>query len=102
MAVFVANANMLTLRGLTSKIEGVLDEATVEVTITDPSGVPYDGSGWPDWPVPMEHVEDSDGDYRAIFDQTLPLVANRRYEALIEAAGGMGTWRFQFTPRVRR
>ena len=38
MTVFVANASMLTLSQLTSELEGVLDNADVEVTIRDDDG----------------------------------------------------------------
>lgn len=102
MTVFVANANMLTLSGLKSVLDGILNGATVEVTIRNLAGEEMTGPGWPPFPLAMEPVDDSEGDYRVVFDEDVPWEAGRSYEALIRAEGGMGTWRLQFRPRIRR
>lgn len=105
MTVFVANTNLLTLSGLKSQVEGTfVNDATVEVTITDLAGNVMTGTGWPTFPLSMPYVATSDGDYRAVLADTIPFTAGKPYLAKIDANAGVnriGQWKFQFTPETR-
>jgi hypothetical protein len=102
MTAFVANTNVLELTGLTSNIEeAFINDATVTVTVKDTADVDVTGETWP---VTMDYITDSDGNYRAILIDALPLVGNRKYIAHISADGGedrIGYWKFEFTPQDR-
>jgi hypothetical protein len=102
MTAFVANTNVLELRGLKSAIEDAfVNDATVSVTIKDASGANVAGVVWP---LTLAYVATSDGDYRAIIPHGAALTAGRQYTALISADGGtnrVGFWRFVFRPLDR-
>lgn len=104
--IFTGNTNLLTLTGLKDIItDAFINNATVTVTITDNCEKPLEGAGWPVWPIVMEYIASSDGDYRAILVDSLPFKAGVPYEAAIYADGGpnrIGRWRFKFKPEVRR
>lgn len=103
MTAFVANTNMLELLGLRSEVEATyINNATVTVTIKDAAGSPISGETWP---LALDYVTASDGDYLAILSHTLPLVANHWYTAVIDANGGagrIGRWEYRFRPGVRQ
>lgn len=102
MTSFVANTNVLELIGLKSAIEGTfINDGAVKVTILDPAGAEVDGATWP---LAMDYVGGSDGDYRAILTHELALVANQKYLAVIDANGGVnriGRWEFPIRPAIR-
>lgn len=102
MTVFVANTNILDLVGLKSEVEEVfLDAATVTVTIKDHLG---NNVGGMSWPVTMEYILESDGDYRATLPHTLTLLHKKKYIAVIDANAGpdrIGHWEFPFKPLTR-
>ncbi len=101
MTTFVANTNVLDIVGLKNAIaDTFINDATVTVTIKGPDGEDIDG----DWPMTMDYVASSDGDYRAVLASELPLVANKNHLAIIDADGGaglIGHWEKKFKPRVR-
>ncbi len=102
MTAFVANTNVLELNGLRSEIEDAyINNATVTVTVKDADGTAVAGESWP---MTMDYVLSSDGDYRAIMSATLPFVAKAKYTAFIEANGGtdrVGHFEFTFKPITR-
>lgn len=102
MTAFVANTNVLDLIGLKSEIEDTfINDAAVSVTVTDIDDVNIAGASWP---LTMAYVAASQGNYRAILSDTLPLVAKTSYVAHITADGGadrVGSWRFSFKPLTR-
>lgn len=101
MTAFVANANMLVLSGLTSIVEGLLDNATVQVSIKNSGGEVQTGDGWPTFPVTMEPVSSVPGDYVYTFAADVPWVANKSYAAVIVVPGA-AEWDFIFKPIIRR
>lgn len=101
MTVFVANTNVLELKGLTSLLTGVLPSAAVQVTIRDAAGVVQVGAGWPAFPLTMPAVGGSPGDYRVSFDDAVPWLRGRTYRATITVDGGEGTWEHRFRPQER-
>ena len=71
------------------------------VTIKDADGVEVAGAVWP---MAMDYVPASNGDYRAFLPTTLPLIAKASYVAYIDADGGfnrVGHWQFTFRPVTR-
>ena len=103
MAAFVANTNVLELRGLQIAVdETYVNNATVSVTVKDDCGVVVSGQTWP---ALMQYVESSDGDYRLTLANSLQLKSGKRYFAEITATtGGSGTgfWRYPFRPQTRQ
>lgn len=104
--IFTGNTNLLTLTGLKSVLDDTfINDADVTVTITDNCEKPMQGVGWPAWPLIMEYIASSSGDYRAVLVDSLPFKAGVAYEAAIHADGGLnriGRWRFKFKPEIRR
>jgi hypothetical protein len=103
MTVFVANTNLLTLSGLKSQLAGTfINDAAVAVTVKNAAtGVAVAGQSWP---LAMDYVAASDGDYRAVLVDGLALVAGQAYVAAIAADGGagrVGFWAFPFVARAR-
>lgn len=102
MTVFVANTNILDLIGLKSAVEDAfINDADVTVTIKDTDGTEVTGASWP---VTMDNVAGSDGDYRGVVVDGLGFTAGARYIAFIEVDAGpdrIGHWEFAFVPKTR-
>lgn len=104
MTAFVANTNNLTLQGLKDALSGAfINDATVTVTVKTAAGVDLGGASWP---MTMDYVSASDGDYRAVLSAALPFLNGKHYVAYIEAqAGGspprVGNWVMKFKAEVR-
>jgi hypothetical protein len=102
VTAFVGSTNVLELRGLKNAVDDeFIDDATVTVTVKDAAGTNVSGQGWP---LTMDYVADSDGDYRAILENDIAFVARRTYFAHISANAGtnrIATWKFAFTPQTR-
>lgn len=103
MTAFVANTNVLDLIGLKEEItDAFINNAAVEVTIKDAEGTSVAGETWP---LAMDYVAASDGDYRAFVSEDLELSAGTRYVAYIDADGGanrFGHFEFHFKALARR
>lgn len=103
MVAFVANTNLLELRGLQTAIdEAYVNDATVTVTIKDDCGSNVTGQAWP---AIMNYVSGSNGDYRAIISSAVQIKAGKKYFAEISASGGaseIGFWRYAFRPQTRQ
>lgn len=104
--VYVANTNAIELHGLKNSIAGTfINDATVTVTLTIASGKePGDEVAGQTWPTVMSYIAGSDGDYRAIIEADVELVAKTNYIAVIDADGGANLdahWEFPFTPQTR-
>ena len=100
MTAFAANSNVLELRGLKDSITGTfINNASVSLSDlqqddTGETVMPLSGS-----PITLEYIASSDGNYRAVLDAELPLVAGKCYVAHIDADGGtdrVGHWEFKF------
>jgi hypothetical protein len=104
--VYVANTNNLELRGLKSVSSGeFINDAVVTVTIKDGKVSDSDLAG-ESWPLTMEYVVGSDGDYRVGLTHTLPFVAKHHYTAIIDSEVGSppertGHWEFPFKASTR-
>ena len=103
MTAFVANTNVLELRGLQEAIdETYVNNATVSVTVKDDCG---DNVAGQTWPATMVYVTGTDGDYRFILFNTVELQAGKRYFAEITVNGPsneVGFWRYAFRPQTRQ
>lgn len=101
MTAFIANTNVLQLEGLKNSLTGAfLNSATVTVTVKGPDGVNVSGETWP---LTMDYVTSSNGNYRGILAHSLPFT-KREYVAHVDANGGaglIGHWEFAFKPQVR-
>lgn len=91
MTLYLDNSNVIELRDLTNSVTGAADTgASVQVTITDASGIELSGETWP---VLMAHA--FAGTYRATLSSSINLVAGRYYRAVVEATGSgseVGKW----------
>ena len=102
MTAFVLNTNVLDLIGLKSHIEDLfINDATVTVIIKDKAGEEIGGTVWP---ITMDYVPASDGDYRAILPASLSFIPNKTFTAFIQAEGGgerIGHWEMPIKPLTR-
>jgi len=103
MVAFVANTNILELRGLQTAVDDAyVNNATVTVTIKDDCGSNVAGQTWP---ATMTYVSASNGDYRVIVSSAVQIKAGKKYFAEISATGGaseIGFWRYPFRPQTRQ
>lgn len=100
--IYINNSNAILLQGLHDESNmAFINTATVEVTIKDRNNVAIPGITWPK---SMLYVTGTDGDYRAVLEDTIPFIAGAQYSAYIFANGGtnkIGRWKFTFTPQER-
>lgn len=101
---YVGNSNLIKLLDLSAVgEEGNIDDATVTLTVLDSDGEEVVGQAWP---VTMEPVgTGNEGDYQAVIEHDVELVAGQSYTAVIEANAGAnrrGRWEFAFVPKTRR
>lgn len=103
MVAFVANTNVLELRGLQAAIDQTyVNDASVTVTIKDDCGNNVAGQTWP---AAMNYVTGSNGDYRLIVASTLQIKSGKKYFAEISATGSaseIGFWKYPFRPQTRQ
>lgn len=102
MAAFVGNTNALELTGLKDEVtEAFINDAVVTATVKNAVGAEVAGQSWP---LTLEYLSGSDGNYLGFLDAALELVAKAKYTAVIEADGGtdrIGHWEFPFKPTTR-
>lgn len=83
--LLVANSNLLTLSGLKNQLAGeFVNTALVVATLTNPDGTDVAGQVWP---VTLDYVADSDGDYRVALAADLVLMAGKRYAITVACQG---------------
>ena len=99
LVTYVANDNVLTLEGLQNAVtDAYINDATVTVTLYEADhSTEVTGETWP---LTMDYVSGSDGNYRATLADTLSLSANDRYYADVSADGGTGLKGFWTTQLV--
>jgi hypothetical protein len=102
---YVGNTNVLTLTGLKSDDEDTfLNSATITVTVKDANGAAISGESWP---VTMDYVAASDGDYRAVISHSAAITNGQVYTAVVDVDASdtsnerVGHWEFPFTAKVR-
>lgn len=95
--LFFKNSNILRVTGLKDGLTGAfLNAATVTATVTTLGGAELLGGTWP---VTLDYVPASDGDYEVALLSTLNVEVKQRYIAEISAAqsGKTAFWSFGFT-----
>ena len=100
--IFIDNDNLIELIGLKDiALNAFINNATVQITLTDTAGVEVSGQSWP---VTMNYVAASDGDYRATLEDVLVLISGRKYTAVITADAGsdlLGKWTVKPIAKIR-
>ncbi len=103
LTLYVGNDTLLELEHLSDEAGGaVVNNATVTVTLRDPSG---NAVGGETWPLAMPYVASTNGCYRTTLADTLGVVAGTRYSAEIIAdagAGKRGRWKTDLIAKERR
>lgn len=83
--ILIANSNTLELNGLRNQVMGgFINTATVVASLKDSAGVDVAGQSWP---VILNYVSGTDGNYRALFEPTLELIPFRCYTLDLVAQG---------------
>jgi len=91
--IYVANDNLLTLSNLRNSVDpqgtyiNSLAAGAVTVTIQDADSTEV---GPVSWPVNLLYVASSNGQYRAVLDDSLQLTADDRYTAIVDVDAGGG------------
>lgn len=102
MTAFVANTNNLDLIGLRNAATGTyVNDADVKVTVKDKAGSEVSGETWP---LTMDYVTGSQGDYRGVISHEAALAAGQWYTAEITAnADGVSVafWQYSFKAERR-
>lgn len=102
LKIYISNDNVITLVGLQNALDtaNYLNAAAVTVTLVDSDDVDVVGETWP---LTMDYVAASDGNYRATLADTLTLSAGE-YVAQVNAnagAGLQGYWELPVTVQKR-
>ena len=90
--LFAGNSNLIELKGLKNQATGSFENgAAVSVTLKDESEVEIVGETWP---LTMNYVSASNGDYRATLVEGLPLTHGQYVTAFVTAvvSGLTGKW----------
>ena len=99
--LYAGNTNELMLRGLRLESDGTyLNAAALTVTVKTLAGVNVAGAAWPKT---MDYVAGSNGDYRAVLEDTIAFVPGE-YVAAVEANAGVNRiarWTYNFMCQVR-
>ena len=96
MTAFVANTNNLDLIGLKNAATGqFINDANVTVTVKDAAGVEVSGETWP---IPMDYVVASNGNYRGVMSHTIALLPGKTYtaEISVDADESIAFWAYDF------
>ncbi len=100
--IFHLNDNLLELLALKDVVaDTFVNSASVDVTLVDKDDVEVTGETWP---LTMLYVTASDGEYRATLVDTLGLVPDDLYTAIIEVDDGAGRaahWEFPVRAETR-
>lgn len=105
LVVYVANTNLIEIRGLKSAVEDAfINDADVSLTVKNAVGEEIEGESG-GWPVTMAYIDASDGEYRGVLSDALELVDGVTYYAHIDANAGadrIGHWEYAFVAKTRR
>ncbi|HET7375119.1 MAG TPA: hypothetical protein VFK30_00335 [Anaerolineae bacterium] len=103
---YVGNTNNLELTGLQSEAESeYLNNVAVTVTVKTAAGVEVTGENWP---VTMEYVAASNGDYVCGLSYQCNFTNGGKYVAFIDVDASdtdterFGHWEFPFTAQTRK
>lgn len=98
--LYIDNTGVAELNGLQNGLTSdYINDATVECTLYL-KGAPVDGQSWP---LTLDYVVDSNGDYRGLLDAALDLSQDLVYTAkIVASSGGMtGTWNCNVVAKER-
>lgn len=102
--LYQANDMLIELAGLKNGLDDTYyNAATVQVTLRDAAGAEV--AGGPAWPQALTYVAGSNGVYRAVLDDSITLVPDARYSAIVTADAGNGLkarWELPCVCRVRK
>jgi len=99
--IWIANDNLLRLRGLKNKKTGAYENsAVVTARIVNSGGSDVVGQGWP---VTLTYVANSNGDYDATLEDALVLTNLASYTAKVWAvsSGLQGYWAMPIVAKDR-
>ena len=103
---YVANTNQLKLNGLQdSSTQAYINDAVVAVTVRDATDTEVAGQVWP---LAMDYVAASNGNYTLTLTKDLAFVHKGRYTASINAVATVGPtervghWDFPFIAETRK
>lgn len=99
--IFYKNDMLLELKGLKDVVlDTFVNGATVTATVVDSDGAAVTGQSFP---VTLDFVANSDGDYRVVLDSTIVLVIGKKYTAQITAvsSGIDGYWELDLRAVIR-
>jgi len=100
--IFIDNDNLIELIGLKDiALDAFVNDATVQITLTDTAGDEVAGQSWP---VTLNYVAASDGNYRATLEDGLVLTPGRKYTAVVTADAGsdlLGKWTVKPVAKIR-
>lgn len=83
--LYVGNANTVAILGLKNGLSGeFINDADANLTIKNMQGSDVGGAPWP---IALNYVGDSDGEYRALLPDTLEISAGDYYQLIINAEG---------------
>jgi len=100
--VYVDNTNLIEIDGLQSAADGTfVNDADVEATVFDSSGVAVAGQTWPTL---LTYVPASSGVYQGVLSHLLELIAGAEYTLVIDAvdSANVGHWEYVFIAQTRR
>lgn len=92
LTFYIDNDNGLTLEGLVDAANEPVNDAVVEATLYDESGVELSGQAWP---LTLSYVLGSDGNYSGTIDDAV--VAEDRQTGTVEIIATRGALRFEQT-----
>lgn len=103
--LLISNDQTVKLLGLKDQISGdyingLVDAVTAHLKTKDGSSVAGET-----WPITLDYIAGSDGEYQANFDDAIELQNNRSYvvEIAVDAGGGLKAfWRFVRTAQYRQ
>lgn len=101
--LLIGNDQTVTVLGLKDEISGDFLNATIVTAhIKTKDGKSVAGENWP---ITLEYITDSNGDYQGNFDDAIELVNNRNYivEIAADAGGGLKAfWHFMRMAQYRQ
>jgi hypothetical protein len=93
--LLIGNDQSIQISGLQDGITGnYITDAAVTATLKNPDGTPVAGQSWP---LTLDYVATSNGNYLGIIEDSVSLIARRPYTVEITANDGVnrvGFWSF--------
>lgn len=100
--LWINNDNTISVKGLHDPTSGsFMNDATISLTLTDSQDIPVTGQAFP---VVVDYIADSDGNYQATLENTLNLTDGASYIAVVTATSASGInaeWQLPAVARIR-